>query len=86
MITFTGSLPIPLYEATRAVSRFQLRLGGYFLMLTSEYPWGLLGDPPAGEEEAAESSGWSIWLSQGGRNAMIVVIVLGIIETIVSRR
>jgi hypothetical protein len=86
MITFTGSLPIPLYEATRAVSRFQLRVGGYFLMLTSEYPWGLMGDPQAGEEDTADSSGWSIWLSQGGRNAMIVVIVLGIIETIVSRR
>jgi hypothetical protein len=86
MITFTGSLPIPLYEAARAVIRFQLRLGGYFLMLTSEYPWGLLGDPPASEAEAAEGNGWSIWLSQGGRNAMIVVIVLGIIETIVSRR
>jgi hypothetical protein len=45
-----------------------------------------MGDPPAGGDEAAESSGWSIWLSQGGRNAMIVVIILGIIETIVSRR
>ncbi len=86
MITFTGSLPIPLYEATRAVIRFHLRLGGYFSMLTPEYPWGLLGDrPPAGEEEPAQSGGWSIWLSQGGRNAMIVLIVLGVIETIVNR-
>lgn len=87
MITFTGRLPIPLYEATRAVSRFQLRLGGYFLMLTPEYPWGLLGDlPPTDDEMTAQSNDWSIRLSKGGRNAMIVVIVLGIIETIVSRR
>ena len=79
MITFTGNLPIPLYEAARAVIRFQLRLGGYFVMLTSEYPWGLLGDlPTTGDEETARGSEWSIWLSQGGRNAMIVVIVLGV--------
>jgi len=86
MITFTGSLPIPLYEAARAVIQFQLRLGGYFLMLTSESPWGLLGDlPTTGDEETAQGSEWSIWLSQGGRNAMIVVIVLGVIETIANR-
>jgi Domain of unknown function (DUF4389) len=86
MITFTGRLPIPLYEAARAVIRFHLRLGGYFILLTSEYPWGLLGDlPTAGDEETPQRSEWSIWLSQGGRNAMIVVIVLGIIETIINR-
>ena len=86
MITFTGSLPIPLYEAARAVIRFQLRLGGYFIMLTSEYPWGLLGDlPTTRDEETAQGSEWSMWLSQGGRNAMIVVIVLGVIETIANR-
>jgi hypothetical protein len=86
MITFTGSLPIPLFEATRAVIRFHLRLGGYLTMLTPEYPWGLMGDrPPAGGEETAQSGEWSIRLSQGGRNAMIVVIVLGVIETIVNR-
>jgi len=69
------------------VIRFQLRLGGYFLMLTPEYPWGLLGDlPPTDDEVTAQSNDWSIRLSKGGRNAMIVVIVLGIIETIVSRR
>jgi hypothetical protein len=86
MITFTGSLPVPLYEAARAVIRFEMRLGGYLIMLTSEYPWGLLGDvPPAGDEETAQSGDWSIWLSQGGRNAVIVVIVLGVIETIVRR-
>jgi len=81
MITFTGSQPIPLYEATRAVARFQARLGGYFTMLTAEYPWGLLGDlPTAGDGEVAEGSDWSIRLSQGGRNAMIVVIVLGVLN------
>ena len=85
MITFTGSLPIPLYEAARAVIRFQLRLGGYFLMLTSEYPWGLMGDLPTTGEEAAQGSEWSIRLSQGGRNAMIVLIVLGVIETVTNR-
>ena len=86
MITFTGSLPIPLYEAARAVIRYQLRLGGYFLMLTSEYPWGLMGDlPTTGDEETGQDSEWFVRLSQGGRNAMIVLIALGVIETITNR-
>jgi hypothetical protein len=87
MITFTGAQPIPLYEASRVVTRFQTRVGGYFTMLTAEYPWGVLGDQPeAGGEGAAASDGWAIRLSQGGRNAMIVVIVLGAIYEVLYRR
>ena len=82
MITFTGAQPIPLYEATRAVIRYQARIGGYFSMLTAEYPWGLLGDLPTvpdAQGDAVEPGAWSIRLSQGGRTAMIVIIVLGAI-------
>jgi hypothetical protein len=86
MIIFTGAQPIPLFEAARAVIRFQARLAGYFMMLTAEYPWGLLGDlPTVGGDQTAEDSGWSIRLSQGGRNAMIVVIVLGVIYTLSNK-
>jgi len=85
MITFTGVQPIPLYEVARAVIRFQTRLGGYFGMLTAEYPWGLLGDlPPAGEGQDAGQRGAAIQLSQGGRNAMIVALVVGAIYFVYS--
>ena len=82
-ITFTGKQPIPLYEAIRVVTRYHMRVSGYFLMLTSEYPWGVMGDASATESETAgaEGSDWVLRLSPGGRTTMIVVIVLGVIST-----
>jgi hypothetical protein len=78
MITFTGALPIPLFEATRAVVRFQTRLAGYFWMITAEYPWGILGDATATRgAESTDGGDWSITLSEGGKYAMYVVIALG---------
>ena len=78
MITFTGAQPIPLYEATRTIIRFQVRLAGYFWMLTAEYHWGLLGDATA-TNERADGSGWEIQLSDGGRYAVIAALVIGVI-------
>ncbi len=85
MLLVTGELPGPLFEATRAVLRYQARFYGYFSMLTPEYPWGAMGDsssPPAGVDPY---EGWSIKLSSGGRTAMIVVIVLGVIIELINR-
>lgn len=83
-ITFTGKQPIPLYEAIRVVTRYHMRVSGYFSMLTAEYPWGVMGDGsatvPAGAD--TEDAGWDLRLSPGGRTTMIVVIVLGIISTL----
>ena len=79
MITFTGAQPKPLYEATRAVIRFETRLAGYFWMLTAEYPWGLLGDEPVSGDSASEDSSWSLRLSEGGRNAVYVLLALGVL-------
>jgi hypothetical protein len=79
MITFTGSQPKPLYEATRAVIRFETRVSGYFWMLTAEYPWGLLGDEPVAGDDASDDSSWSLRLSEGGRNAVYVVLALGVL-------
>jgi len=86
MITFTGKQPIPLYEAIRVVTRYHMRVSGYFSMLTAEYPWGVLGDTSASPSESAEVKdvGWDLRLSPGGRTTMIVVIVLGILSEIFS--
>ena len=86
MVVVTGRLPGPLFEATRAVLRYQERFYGYFSMLTPEYPWGAMGDGsplPAGAETYEP---WSIRLSSGGRTAMIVVIVLGVISELINNR
>ena len=44
---FSGRMHPSLYPAYAALLRYQVRLQSYFLMLTSEYAWGMLGDPVA---------------------------------------
>jgi hypothetical protein len=80
MLLVTGQLPRPLFEAARIVMRYQERLYGYFSMLTSEYPWGPMGDAVSLDT----TDDWSIRLSDSGRTAMVVVIVIGIIVDIVN--
>jgi Domain of unknown function (DUF4389) len=48
IVLVSGQMPQPLYTAYCALLRYQTRHGSYFFMLTSEYPWGMLGDVPAG--------------------------------------
>jgi hypothetical protein len=99
MIVFTGRQPIPLYEATRAALRFETRYYTYLSMVTPEYPWGLFGDdafgpagsapavlglPPPPAPAATPASAWSLRLSDGGRSAMIVLIVLGAVQDVYS--
>jgi hypothetical protein len=79
-------LPVPLFEATRAVLRYQARFFGYFSMLTPEYPWGVMGDSLSLPAGADPDEAWSIKLSSGGRTAMIVVIVLGVISELINNR
>ncbi len=44
IVLFTGQVPQALYPAYCALIRYQARLGSYYFMITSEYPWGMLGD------------------------------------------
>lgn len=46
ILVVSGRRPTPVFEACSAVLRYQLRFYAWFLMLTSEYPRGLFGDPP----------------------------------------
>jgi hypothetical protein len=39
-----GRLPDPVYRAVGTVTRFQVRLQAYMLLVTPEYPWGWKGD------------------------------------------
>lgn len=80
MLLVTGELPRPLFEATRAVIRYQERFYGYFTMLTPEYSWGPLGDAaPATAEDP-----WAISLSDTGRTAMVVLIIIGIVVDVLN--
>jgi hypothetical protein len=44
-VLVTGRLAPSWHQTMAAVLRYQARLFGYLALLTSEYPWGLLGDP-----------------------------------------
>jgi hypothetical protein len=45
IVLIAGRMPRPLHEALAAAVRYQVRVTGYFLMLTARYPGGLFGDP-----------------------------------------
>ncbi len=86
MVLVTGQLPGSLFEATRTVLRYHARFYGYFAMLTAEYPWGAMGDTSSPYAASDPNDAWSIRLSSGGRAAMVVLIVLGVIADIVNNR
>jgi hypothetical protein len=45
IVLIAGRMPRSLHESLAAVVRYQVRVIGYFLMLTARYPGGLFGDP-----------------------------------------
>ena len=48
IVLIQGEMPETLYGPYSALVRYHLRAQSYFFMLTSEYPWGMLGDREAG--------------------------------------
>jgi Domain of unknown function (DUF4389) len=48
VVLVRGSMPPSLYNAYSALLRYQARFHSWYNLLTSEYPWGMLGDfvPP----------------------------------------
>jgi hypothetical protein len=95
IMLITGEMPTPLYEALAAVVRFQARTLGYGLMLTSEYPSALFGDPQAawsptrasrGDvtqfEDGRGPSSWRLILSSGARKLVGGFIVLGVLSAV----
>jgi len=88
MILFTGAMPAGIYEATRAVLRFEARFAGWFIMLTPDYPWGLWGDggvsygggapaQPAPALAERPDPRAPLVLSVVGARVMTVLVVLG---------
>ena len=57
IVLIAGRMPRPLHEALAAVVRYEVRVHGYFLMLTARYPGGLFGDPAASAFGTAPAGG-----------------------------
>lgn len=93
-VVVTGRLPPSLHQALAAFVRYEARLVGYLTMVTSEYPWGLLGDPDPASEAAsggatvavwqpvppspARTAYWRLDLSSSAKNTVVLILVLGI--------
>jgi hypothetical protein len=89
----TGQLPPALHQAGAAIVRYTARYGGFFYMVTSEYPKGLYGDPPIqgfgvetssalGGETPAQpeiaDTAWPLTLSSAAKSLVTVALVLGV--------
>lgn len=84
-----GRLPDPVYRAVATVTRFQVRLQAYMLMVTPEYPWGWKGDN-AGTVSAEPSTNTTArfdFVLVGAAQAWIWIwIVLGVAYEVFFRR
>lgn len=57
IVLIAGRMPRSLHESLAAVVRYQVRVTGYFLMLTARYPGSLFGDPAPAAFGAAPEGG-----------------------------
>ena len=55
IVLVKGQMPDAIYQGLAAVLRYQVRTLGFAVMLTSAYPGGLFGDPPAGQGYGAQA-------------------------------
>lgn len=80
IVLITGRTPRPLFDATTAILRFQLRLNAYTYLLTGTYPRRLFGDAPAVDHPGPRANSTRpLVLGRGGRALLIVFIVLGVL-------
>jgi len=73
IVLVTGQMPDAIHQGLAAVLRYQVRTLGFATMLTSAYPGGLFGDPPAqagyGDPQAQPGYGVQPEYAQAGYGA-----------------
>ncbi|MEU4115302.1 DUF4389 domain-containing protein [Kitasatospora sp. NPDC028055] len=79
VVLILGRMPQPLYEATTAILRYQLRYTAYLVMLTSAYPKRLFGEEPNSEPERVSATR-PLVLSGGGRGLVVLFLILGLVS------
>jgi hypothetical protein len=85
-----GRLPDPVYRALGTLTRYEVRLQGYMLMLTPEYPWGWKGDDAnfggTGTPSSNGTTSYDFVLVGAAQVWIWVWLVIGIIYDVVLRR
>lgn len=93
-VLVTGRPPSWLHQGFAAAVRYQARLLGYLALVTSEYPWGLLGDPGVLSGVATRSRWqpdppapmddpyWRLVLPAAAKNSVVLLVVLGVVSVV----
>jgi hypothetical protein len=84
-----GRLPDPVYRAAGTVTRFQVRLQAYMLLVTPEYAWGWKGDAAGiGDADVSVNGATRFdFVLVGAAQAWIWVwLVIGVIYELLVRR
>ncbi|MFF4762614.1 DUF4389 domain-containing protein [Streptomyces sp. NPDC001292] len=76
LVLIRGRMPRPLFEATAATARYDMRLYAYMMMLTAAYPKRLFGDEPTPTEQP-RSATRPLLLSNAGKALVVLFLVLG---------
>jgi hypothetical protein len=91
IVLVNGRFPPNLHQVFAAFVRYEARLLGYLTMVTSQYPWGLLGDPetsaPAADWQPTPPSPvhdpyWQVVLTARAKNLVVFVLVVGVLSVV----
>lgn len=74
-----GRMPRPLFEATAATLRYEMRVSAYFSLLSPAYPKGLFGeDALSVPQDRPRSDTRPLVVSGAGKALLILFLVLGV--------
>ncbi|WLQ45006.1 DUF4389 domain-containing protein [Streptomyces laculatispora] len=80
-----GRMPRPLFEATAATLRYEMRVFAYVSMLTPAYPKGLFGeDALSVPERQGRSATRPLVMSSAGKALLVLFLVLGLVSAITA--
>lgn len=78
-----GRMPQPLFEASAATLRYEMRFFAYFMMLTPAYPKGFFGEEALSvPEQQPRSATRPLIMSGAGKALLILFLVVGVAANI----
>ncbi len=80
IVLVAGQMPDVIYRAIASITRYQMRLGAYFFMLTSTYPFGLFGDSDIAPDQYRRP----LILPTGSIVIISICIAIGVLQFILS--
>jgi hypothetical protein len=83
VVLVLGRMPRPLFEATAAVLRFNMRVSAYLLLLTSAYPKRLFGDESTLTPRTVSATR-PLLLSGAGKGLLVLFLVAGLIVNLTN--